>query len=329
MVPETFYCTKEKRVPLHHDGRVISQQEEIVQVMQQWYEETAECTTQQARTLQEFLASHDIQLPQITEDQKDRLDDEFTITEVQDALNDANIVSAPSPSGQNIAFYKLLFADIPNIMTRAINQMVFVPRLHETPQFKWIQHRKVVYIKKQRPTSPSHCRPLGMLEVLYKITSQILSKRLSKILPTVIGLHQHGFIANRGIQEPSILATHLIQEANRYDKALLPISFDIEKAFNRVSHKIILDALRAFGVPEITISALQRFALVGYAYVEVNGRKGLVITIKTGSGQGDPPSSILFLLATEPLNLSIARNNRNLMYNTEGGINVGPILTTI
>ena len=135
-------------------------------------------------------------------------------------------------------------------------------------------------------------------------------------------------MANRGIQEPSILATHLIQEANRYDKPLQLISFDIEKAFDRVSHKIILDALRAFGVPEITISALQRFALVGYAYVEVNGRKGLVITIKTGSGQGDPLSSILFLLATEPLNLSIAQNNRNLMYNTEGGINVGPVPLT-
>jgi hypothetical protein len=52
-----------------------------------------------------------------TEDQKDMLDDEFTITEVQDALNDANDVSAPGPSGQNNAFYKLLFTDIPNIMT--------------------------------------------------------------------------------------------------------------------------------------------------------------------------------------------------------------------
>ncbi len=96
------------------------------------------------------------------------LDDEFTASEVQDALNDANDVSAPGPSGQNIAFYKLLFADIPNIMTQAINQMVFVPRLNETQQFKWIQHRKVVYIpKKPGPTSPSDYRPLSMLEVLY------------------------------------------------------------------------------------------------------------------------------------------------------------------
>jgi hypothetical protein len=31
-------------------------------------------------------------------------------------------------------------------------------------------------------------------------------------------------------------------------------------------------------------------------YVEVNGRKGILIKIKTGSGQGDPLSSILEIL---------------------------------
>jgi hypothetical protein len=45
------------------------------------------------------------------------LDDEFTIKEVQDALNYANDVSAPGPSGKTLQFYKLIFADIPNIMT--------------------------------------------------------------------------------------------------------------------------------------------------------------------------------------------------------------------
>jgi hypothetical protein len=46
-----------------------------VQVMQQWYEETAERITPQTRTLQEFLTSHNIQLRQITEDHKDMLDE--------------------------------------------------------------------------------------------------------------------------------------------------------------------------------------------------------------------------------------------------------------
>jgi hypothetical protein len=40
--------------------------------------------------------------------------------------------------------------------------------------------------------------------------------------------------------------------------------------------------MRAFGIPEITIMAIQHYSLIGFAYVEVNGKKGLLITVKTG-----------------------------------------------
>ncbi len=52
--------------------------------------------------------------------------------------------------------------------------------------------------------------------------------------------------------------------------------------------------------------AIQYYTLVGFAYVEVNGWVGTLITIKTGSGQGDPLSSILLIIATEPLNRLLA-----------------------
>jgi hypothetical protein len=165
-----------------------------------------------------------------------------------------------------------------------------------------------------------------MLEVLYKIPSRILAARLNRILPTIIGPHQHGFMTNKGIQEPSLLATHLIQDSNQYSKPLQLVSFDMEKAFDRVGHKVIVQALRAFGVPEIMIQAIKHYTLVGYAYVEVNGRRGLLITIKTGSGQGDPLSSILFLIATEPLNRILCSSFQALMYTAEDRVTVGPVL---
>jgi len=93
-----------------------------------------------------------------------------------------------------------------------------------------------------------------------------------------------------------------------------------------VSHCSITQALHAFGVPEITIMAIQFFSLIGFAYIELNGKKGILITVRTGSGQGDPISSILFLLATEPLNRALAQNYRHLMYTTRGNLTVGPIL---
>jgi hypothetical protein len=212
-------------------------------------------------------------------------------------------------------------------MTTALNQLVFVSCLQEADDYRWIRHRKVVYIPEvPKPTTPSDYRPLSMLEVLYKIPSHILAARLSRILPAVIGPHQHGFMAQQGIQEPSLLATHLIQDAAYYNNPLQLVSFDMEKAFDRDGQQIIVQALRAFGVPEIMIMAIQHYMLVGYAYVEVNGRAGILITIKTGSGQGDPLSSILFLIATEPLNRILATGLRELMDRLEEGVINGPLL---
>jgi hypothetical protein len=196
MQPETFYCIKNANRSrdinlLRHEGALTTDPDQIVATMQAWYERTAE----QTETLTDFLARHHTDLPQIEDDQKEALEEEFSINEVKQAINEAHEVSAPGPSGHTIAFYKLLFLTMPNMMTRALNQLVFLPRLSEDEQLRWVQHRKVIYIPKvSSPTAPSDYRPLSMLEVLYKIPSRILAARLNRILPTIIGPHQHGFM---------------------------------------------------------------------------------------------------------------------------------------
>jgi hypothetical protein len=99
-----------------------------------------------------------------------------------------------------------------------------IPGLIDEMNFAWIRKRKVVYIpKKPQPTSPPDYRPLSMLEVLYKIPSRILARRLNQVLPTIIGPHQHGFMAQKGVQYKNL-------------PYLLPTSFKkrttITKVFN-------------------------------------------------------------------------------------------------
>jgi hypothetical protein len=93
----------------------------------------------------------------------------------------------------------------------------------------------MVYIPKvPLPAMPSDYRSFSMLEVLYKILSRILSAHLSQVL-LIIGQHQHGSIACWGIQKPSLFATHLIQDAQHYNKALQLVSFDMEKLLKELS----------------------------------------------------------------------------------------------
>ncbi len=57
--------------------------------MQEWYEVTAQHATPQTTSLQQFLEDHNIILPQITEDQKGALSEEFSQEEIADALKEA------------------------------------------------------------------------------------------------------------------------------------------------------------------------------------------------------------------------------------------------
>jgi hypothetical protein len=129
MRPETFYCIKNNNRcrdinAIMHEGVLVSGNDKIVATMQAWYERTAERALPQTETLTSFLARHHTDLPQIGDDQKEALEEEFTVDEVKQAISEAHEVSAPGPSGHTIAFYKLLFLIMPNMMTRALNQLV-------------------------------------------------------------------------------------------------------------------------------------------------------------------------------------------------------------
>jgi len=162
-----------------------------------------------------------------------------------------------------------------------------------------------------------------MLEVLYKIPARIIARRLNSIVSSIIGPHQHGFMPTKGIQEPTLVMAHVVQEAAESGQPVQILSYDIENAFSKVSHTIITQSLRSFGIPEILISALEQYTLIGYAKVEVNGKTGVIFIIKTGSGQGDPLSAVLYLIATEPCNRALIKHCENILYKSTLNFKIG------
>ncbi len=109
MVPETWHCIKEGKhkrqiQKLEQDGQTIADPEEIVKTMQRWYEQTAERVVPQLESLPDFLNRQGLELPQL-DDRKSVLEEELTIHEVKQAIQEANKVSAPGPSGQTVTFF--------------------------------------------------------------------------------------------------------------------------------------------------------------------------------------------------------------------------------
>jgi hypothetical protein len=102
-----FHSVKEKQPPrtikeLWHNGQSVTDPESIITIMQEWYGNTASQEFQQEETLADMLDELQLDLPQISPDVKELLDEEITNLEVETAINEAHEVSAPGPTGQTI-----------------------------------------------------------------------------------------------------------------------------------------------------------------------------------------------------------------------------------
>jgi hypothetical protein len=69
--------------------------------------------------------------------------EEFSVKEVKKAISSAKASSAPGPTGETIALYKYIFSIIPQTLTKALNQITFVPGLIESPTFVWLKERRI------------------------------------------------------------------------------------------------------------------------------------------------------------------------------------------
>jgi len=334
--PVTFNCIREKKKKRKitylktedNPPKETTKTDEIIGIMEEWYENTATRKFKQKIKVKDYVAKYDIELNKIEEEESKEIEDDITMEELEWALKNSKENSAPGPSGHTINFYKIIKLHVPEIMLSAINEIYKTPQILEEKENKWIQERKVVYInkKKEAARTPSDYRPLSMLEALYKIPVRIISKRINRVLPKIIGNHQHGFMQNKGIQEPIILATHAIQDANKNKKPIQIISLDMEKAFDRISTEVITQTMELMGFGQKTINAIKLLPLKGRARVEINGHYGKKIEILIGSGQGDPLSAIIFIIGIEPLNRVLQKTLKEHFFENEQGIKIGTVV---
>jgi hypothetical protein len=66
--------------------------------------------------------------------------------------------------------------------------------------------------------------------VLYKIPLKDPGQKPVSYLYTIIGEYQHGFMAGKDIQGPSLLARHLNQDVQQTGQPVQIISLDIGKS---------------------------------------------------------------------------------------------------
>ena len=121
---------------------------------------------------------------------------------------------------------------------------------------KWKKAMVVPLPKVTNPKTVSDLRPVSLLPLPGKILEIIISKRLKYFLEEnkILCDRQHGFRKKRSTLSAIVEFLHDVYNNLNENKDTYIVYLDLKKAFDTVSHKILLNKLKLIGIDQITVN---------------------------------------------------------------------------
>lgn len=123
------------------------------------------------------------------------------------------------------------------------------------------------------------------------------------MIHNLVGQEQNGFLPGRSAYD-NIIAAQEIAHTSESNSPSLPrmiLKIDIEKAFDTLEWIDVLATLRKMNFPDKWISWIQAtLSSTSFSFI-VNDQRSSWISSSHGVRQGDPLSSLLFLLTSQTL----------------------------
>ena len=111
--------------------------------------------------------------------------------------------------------------------------------------------------KKRARTSKNNYRPVSILPTLSKLFERLISKQFSEFFESILSKFQCGFRKGYGAQLLMMLETW--KEARDNKEAFGTLLTDISKAFDCLSHDLLIAKLRAYGLDLASLEILRDY----------------------------------------------------------------------
>ena len=144
----------------------------------------------------------------------------------------------------------------------------------------------------------SNYRPISLLSAFSKIFEKLMHSRVYKLLEKNQSLYdkQFGFRPGRSCEHALLVAQNDILTALNKKQSALLLLIDYSKAFDMVSHEILLYKLRHYGIRGKAHDWFRSYLSNRSQFVAIDGERSSTKSITTGVPQGSVLGPLLFIL---------------------------------
>ena len=233
--------------------------------------------------------------PDFPEKTEERLSDVTFMKEtVEELLLNRDPNKAAGPDGVEGRFLKECAGELAPIMNDLFRKSMDAGEVPET----W-KEAHIIPIHKTGPkTKMANFRPVALTSVISKVCEKIICLTIMAFLTQnlLISPQQHGFVTGRSCQTNILLClekwTEMVDNGNGVDVAY----FDYAKAFDKVSHRLLLLKLSRYGIDGKLLAWLKNYLDKRKQRVVVGNAKSPWLEVVSGTTQGTVLGFLLFLL---------------------------------
>ena len=174
---------------------------------------------------------------------------------------------------------------------------------HKTSKMHLFNEANILLLPKtQEPTTMADYRPISLINNITKIITKLLATRLAPHMNQLVSQAQNTFIKKRCIHDNFLYVQRVIQMLHKKKKQqALFIKLDISRAFDCVGWQYLLEVLTALGFSTKWRNWISSILGTSSSRIIINGRTTQNIKHAKGLRHGDPLSSLLFIIAIDPL----------------------------